>query len=186
VAIRMALLVALAASLLSSCDEGGGGGITIPESDGSPPTISFGVAEAGQGSGVTVDGGAGEKLTLRARTGSLNLAVTAKDPESGIQKVEIWMTKKTTRCQADDTCSMTGPGLASSPKFDSTEPQKSPGDTTAESSVLAQALDLPTEIGQFVPPPGGSFTVDLELWAVAVNHLGGRTQTARVTATWRE
>jgi hypothetical protein len=172
-------------ALIASCGGDGGGGITIPATDGSPPTISFAVAEAGQGGGVTVNGGADEKLDLRARTGSLNLAVTAKDSESGIQKVEIWLTKKTTRCDAD-VCSPAGPGLAGSPKFDSTEPQKSPGDTTAESSIVAEALNLSQEIGQASAPPNGSLTVELELWAVAVNHRGGRVETSRVTATWKE
>jgi len=174
--------------LAGSCSTSGssGGGITISQNDITAPELTFG---AGQPSGqnITVSaGGAGQNMNLTSKTGALNLLATAKDSESGVQAVEIWVNKKTTRVDANGIASTTGPGLLGKPTFDSTSAQKKPGETTAASSILAQALNLSTEIPQGSAPAGESRTVTLIMYAVAVNHLGGRTQTPELMATWSE
>lgn len=174
---------------LSSCNGGGGGGgggITIPQNDSTAPTLTLGSGQQG-GQNVTVSaGGSGQNMKLMSKTGSLNLLATAKDPESGIQTVEIWVNKETTFCDVNKICKKTGPGLLGKPTFESTSPQKKPGETTSDSSILAQALNLSTEIPQGSVQPGESRTVILTIFAVAVNHLGGRTQTPEIKATWSE
>jgi hypothetical protein len=125
-------------------------------------------------------------MKLTSRTGVLNLLVTAKDPESGIRTLEVWVNKKTTTCDAGGVCQTTAPGLQTKPRYENSSPQKNPGDTTPASSVIAQALDLSTEIGQTGVPSGGSLTISLILHAVATNHLGGRTQTPDLVATWSQ
>jgi hypothetical protein len=175
--------------LLIGCQppSGGGGGITIPQSDGSAPELSLGAGQQG-GQNVTVSaGGSPQNLQLISKSGSLNLLATANDPESGIQALEIWVNKVTTSCDlVNNICTQSGPGLLSSPMFESSSPQKQPGDTTAAGSILAQALDLSQQIPQGSVAAGHSRTVTLTIYAVAVNHLGGRTQTPEIKAVWSE
>ncbi len=175
---------------LSSCNGGGGGGggITIPQNDSTSPILTLGSGQQG-GQNVTVSGGGsgpGQNMKLTSKTGSLNLLATAKDPESGIQAVEIWVNGETTFCDANKICKKTGPGLLGKPTFESTSPKKNPGETTPDSSILAQPLNLSTMIPQGSVQPGESRTVTLIISAVAVNHLGGRTQTPEIKATWSE
>jgi hypothetical protein len=170
---------------LTACPPGpGSGGITVPQSDATPPQLSLGAGQP-NGQNVTVSSGGGDAtMNLNARTGVLNLLATANDPESGIQTVQIWIETKTTTCQAAGPCSSSGPGLNSQPTYESTSPAKHPGDSTSASSILAEALDLATTIPQGSAPSGGSLSVSLIMWAVAANNLGGRTQTPTLTATF--
>jgi hypothetical protein len=152
-------------------------GIQIAPSDDTPPTISLG---AGQGGGQNVSvsaGGSAQNMKLNARTGSLNLLATAADNETGIRALEIWMTRRTTTCN-ESTCTSQGPGIPGKPRFESTSDQMSPGETTASSSVLAQALDLSQEI------PQGATSVELVFFGRARNHLGGSSQTPSLKVTW--
>jgi hypothetical protein len=185
----MLIVAAVTFSSCNSCNSGGGGsggGITIAQSDSTAPTLTLGAGQSG-GQDVTVSaGGSAQNMKLTSKTGALNLLATAKDPESGVQIVEIWVGKKTTSCDANGICKTTGPGLLGKPTFESTSPQKKPGETAAESSIMAQSLNLSTEIPQGSVPAGQSLTVTLIIHAVAVNHLGGRTQTPELTATWSE
>jgi len=100
--------------------------------------------------------------------------------------VEIWVNSKKTTCNAAGLCTTTGPGLLGQPMFQSTVPKKNPGETAVESSILAQALDLTTNVPQGGPPAGGTLTFTLIINAVAKNHLGGQTRTPDVEATWKE
>jgi len=125
-------------------------------------------------------------MTLTNKTGVLNLLDAATDPESGADTLQIWVNEKTTTCDAAGLCKTTGPGLLGKPTFDSTSPQKKPGETTAASSILAQALDLTKEIPQGSVLGGGTLTVDLIIYARAVNNLNGQTLTPILTVTWSE
>jgi hypothetical protein len=171
--------------LIGVACNGPNGGIVIPASDSTGPTLALG---AGQPSGqnITVNaGGSGQNMQLISKSGVLNLVATANDPESGIQAVEIWVNKRTISCDANESCSIT-PTLQGIPMFESRSPQLNPGDTTAASSILAQALDLSREISQGSLSAGATLTVDISIYAVAVNHLGGQTRTPEIVATWRE
>ena len=178
--------VLLSAACSSCPSSGGGGGVTIPQSDSTAPSLSFGAGQPG-GQNVSVSaGGSAQAMTLVSKSGPLNLLATAKDPESGIQTVEIWVNKKVTNCNAANICTTTGPGLLGKPTYESASAKKNPGDQTPDSSILAEALDLSTEIPQGGVAAGASRVVTLEMYAVAVNHLGGKTQTPQISATWKE
>lgn len=188
--LNITLLAGILVLSLASC-QSSGGGITIAQNDSTAPTLTFGVGQpAGQSAGgqnVTVSaGGSAQTMKLTSKSGALNLLATAKDPESGIQAVEIWMNKKTTSCDAGGICTTNNPGLLGAPMFESTSPQKNPGQTTPDGSILLQAVNLSMEIPQASVLAGESLRVSLIFHAVAVNHLGGRTQTPEITATWSE
>ena len=131
-------------------------------------------------------GGAANSGTLISKTGSLNIAATANDPESGVQALEIWVSKKTTSCDANGICSTSGPGLLGQPRFQSTSPKKNPGEVTSAASTLLDVLNLSTEIPQGTISAGSSRAVDIIIQAVATNHLGGKAQTPSLTLTWSE
>jgi hypothetical protein len=176
-----------AALLLAACNpspSGGGGGITVPQNDASAPDLTLGVSQGNQTATVKSGGGAAA-MTLTAKTGSVNMLATAVDNESGVQNLQIWVERTITTCDAGGTCSGGNPGLLGSPAFGSSGPTTSPGQTTAASSIMAQAFDLTTAIPQ-TAVSSGTRTVKLDFWAVAVNHLGGKSQTTRVSATWKE
>jgi hypothetical protein len=192
VAPRLCLLLVLGLALgvMTGCGDGGsggGGGITIPQNDSTPPDFNLGVAEVKpNGPSIVVKpGGPDESLKLSAKTGTVNLLITAKDPESGVKETQMWISKTTTRC-AQNVCQTSGPGLLGSPSFKAGGQAKSPGETTAASSIHGESFDLAQEIPQAAPPPGSSLSVKLEFWAVAINHLGGRAETAKATLTWSE
>jgi hypothetical protein len=164
---------------------GGSGGITITQTDTSPPSLSLG---SGQQNGQDVSvksGGNGIKMTLIRKTGPLNLLVTGNDPESGIQKLEIWINKSTTTCATGGSCTNAGPGLLGNPAFEMVSPPKNPGDMTSESATMLQAFDLSAEIPQGNVSQG-TRTVVFTIYAVAVNHLGGKVQTPEIAVTWKE
>ncbi len=185
------LVVVLLLMLVGCSTSGGGssgGGITIVQNDSTPPTLTLGAGQPG-GQGVTVSaGGSGQKMKLTGKTGALNLLVTATDNESGVQAVEIRMYTRISVYDADTSSMSTPVESADHPAFESTSPQKKPGETTVASTIMAEALDLSKEIPQGSAWPGKTITVDLFIYAVAVNHLGGRAQTPEITveATWNE
>jgi hypothetical protein len=185
---RFSIILLLPLSACQQCTGGSsGGGITIAQSDGTPPTLSLGAGQPG-GQNVSVSvGGSAQNMKLTSKSGALNLLASAKDGESGVQALEIWVNKKTTRCDtATNLCSQTGPGLLAKPQFESTSPKKNPGETTPDASILADALDLSKEIPQAAPSAGNTLTVQLLFFARARNHLGGQAQTPQITATWSE
>jgi hypothetical protein len=163
------------------------GGITIPQNDGTPPQLSFGVGHQSPGSGnaSVSTGGADQTMQLTAKAGLLNLLATAKDPESGVQAVQIWMSRKQTTCSAG-ICSTAGPGLLGAPLHEMSSPKKNPGETASDASILAQTLDLSTVIPQSSVPAGSSRTVQLTFYAESSNHLGGQSKTPNLTVTWKE
>ncbi|MEV6305367.1 hypothetical protein AB0M02_38555 [Actinoplanes sp. NPDC051861] len=161
------------------------GGITIPESDGTGPTLTLQAAATASGgeSAAVSGGGSAQSMTLHAKTGHLNLAASAKDPESGIQSLEIWLIPTITRCEGDP-CSVSQPEVRD-PRFVSSVPQRSPGQQASEASIMLEALDLTAELTQ-TPPPGGSVTVEWRLSARAKNHLGTETRTPELKVTYRQ
>ncbi len=188
--LTVASATAALALVAASCDDGGGGGggVTIPQNDSTPPELTLQVSETTPGSqtvSVTTTGG-NQNLALQQATGTLNLVATAKDPQSGIQDTQIFLGKSSSSCDPV-SCSQSGPGLqVNMPKFSSPSPKKNPGDTTAASSILAQSLDLATELGPVGPPlpPGNSASRTLHLAARAFNHLNGQSNTFEVQATF--
>ena len=58
-----------------------------------------------------------------------------------------------------------GPALLGGPLSEASEPQKQPGDTTTETSLLADVVDLPTHVGS--APAGGTYVLKWEFWAEA-------------------
>lgn len=161
-----------------------GGGITIKPNDMTAPSLRLNIGQSGQQDVAVSGGGFGQRIKLERKTGNLNLLATAKDSESGIQTLEIWVAKTITSC-IEGICSTTGPVLGR-PMFESVSSPKSPGETTGESSLLAGALDLSKEIQQATIPTGDSLTVELRIHAKTVNHQGRQTQTPEITVLWME
>lgn len=177
-----ALLLVLS---MAGCPWNKSGGIMIKPNDMTPPSLTLDSGQAG-GQNVSVRaGGTGQNMSLSSKTGALNLLATAKDSESGIHALEIWVNKKTTFCDANGSCIRHAP-LLGRLAFESTSLQKNPGESSAESSILAQPLDLSKEIRQGTVPTGTSLRVELTIFAKAVNHQGGQTQTPEITVIWSE
>jgi dienelactone hydrolase len=173
---------------LSACDGGGGdGGITIPMSDRSPPELSLGAGVTGGGPNATVTTyGRDAALALRTKTGDLNLLASGKDSESGIRSLKIWMNETTGSCaSAAGPCSTRGPDLRDMPGFESTDPPKQPGEKASASSVMAQSLNLSSEIPG-AAPPGGSFSFRWDIYATSTNYLDGTSQTRTITVTYND
>jgi hypothetical protein len=166
---------------LSACNGGGGGDVTIPQSDGTPPSVSLQVAVVGSSSTTSVSsGGSAATLLLTSKTITLNISATAKDQESGIQALEIDVGNSiTVTCQAGGVCSQTGPGSVS-PFWSATNPQLNPGDRAVSSSIMLESLD-PAAKQLLHPaaqaPPGGSRTESFTISAKAKNQLGGMATT---------
>jgi hypothetical protein len=161
------------------CNPGGHstGGITIPQSDNSPPEASLQVAATvGTGEGSVSAGGSGTSFTISAKTGNLNIAATAKDPQSGVRELQVFMTKAVTVC-AGDLCSGGTHPAATQPVFASTGPTKAPGQQVSESSLLLNFIDLATQIPQAPPSPGHSRHTEFRFFVKATNYLGGTAQT---------
>jgi hypothetical protein len=164
----------------------GGGGVTVPQSDPTAPTVTLG---AGQPNGPNLSvsaGGSAQSGTLTHKTGPLNLLISANDPESGVQAVQIFYTSTVMSC---DPSGCSGPpthGQVGAPRFSSSSPQKSPGQTTAASSTLADVLDLVAEIPQPPVTAGNRRIVTLYLWGTARNNLGGTAKTPELVLTWTE
>ncbi len=185
--VPLVLAFTLASAVgLAGCPGSGSssGGITIPSSDSTKPTLSFGVGATDDANAkATVNaGGSDVTVTLTVKTGSLNLLATAKDPESGIQKLEIWWNETKTTCSGG-TCTKVGPALLGGPLSTASEPQKQPGDTTTASSLLADTVDLTTHIGS--APAGGTYDLVWEFWAEARNHLNGTVKSPTITVNTR-
>jgi dienelactone hydrolase len=182
----IALFAAIVLIALSACNGGGGdGGITIPTSDRSPPELSLGAGQTGGGPNAAVTTyGRDATLTLRTKTGDLNLVASGNDSESGIRSLKIWMSEATSRCVSPTgPCSNLGPTSHATPRFDSTDPPKQPGDKTSASSTMAQSLNLSSEI-QGAAPPGGSFSFRWDIYATSTNYLDGTSQTKQVTVRY--
>ena len=146
-------------------------------------TFGVGATDQATAKATVQQGGSGAAVALDVKTGSLNLAATAKDPESGVQSLEIWMQETETSCSGG-TCSQRGPALLGGPLSEAREPQKQPGDTTTETSILADVVDLPTHVGS--APAGGTYVLKWEFWAEARNHLGGTVKSPTITVTYDE
>lgn len=177
--------VVLLLSLAGCPQPSGSSGITIAQNDGTPPTLSLGAGQQGtQDVAVDVNGPAKNK-TLTSKAGKLNLFATARDPESGIQRLEIWVRKQEKSCDAAGACTVAAP-TPQNPRFEFTSPQKQPGETTAEARTMLQSLDLSAEIPQGSISPGALLKIDFELSAVAVNNRGRQSQTPLLTVSWME
>jgi hypothetical protein len=187
--LATALLMAL---LLVGCSNGGNGStpadaVTVDSGDSTPPTLQLSAAETGGGN-PQVDikpGDPAKTLQLRTKTESINLIATARDDESGVQRLQIWVGKRTLTCSGG-TCSPAGPGLQGAPRFQSTEPKQPAGAVVSRQKTLLAALVLRDEIPQTPPAPGTSRTVEIMISARAANHVDGEARTPNITARWTE
>lgn len=162
------------------------GDVTVPQSDSTPPTMSLQVAVEGSNSTTAVStGSAPATLSLTSKTVKLNIAATAKDADSGVQDLEIWIANQLkVRCESPTSCSTSGPGSASQPMWSSTSAKVSPGGLAVSSSILSESLD-PVATGLLhpaeQPPAGGSLTESFTIWVQATNQLGGTARTPDLT-----
>jgi hypothetical protein len=182
------VLVALAVSLTACEDTGppGPGRISVPRADASPPTVTLTArATAADGPRVAVrSSGIERRMTLRAKTGALELVATATDPESGVQAVEVWVSKFSSFC-GTATCTGGEPAVTA-PRFAWAAPSRHPGQTTAPGGTLPDALDLTREIPQGPLSPRQARSVRLTIWAKASNNLRGTTETPKLVARYDE
>jgi hypothetical protein len=123
------VLVALAVGLTACQDTGppGAGRTSVPSADASPPTVTLTAwATAADRPRVAVrSSGIERRMTLRAKTGALELVATATDPESGVQAVEIWVSKFSSFC-GTATCTGGEPAVTA-PRFAWAAPRRHPG-----------------------------------------------------------
>ena len=182
------VLVALAAGLTACQDTGppGAGRIRVPPADASPPTVTLTArATAAGGPRLAVrSSGTERRVTLRAKTGALELVATATDPESGVQAVEIWVSKFSSFC-GTATCTGGEPAVTA-PRVAWAVPRRHPGQATAPGGTLPGSLDLTREIPQGPLAPRQARSVRLTIWAKASNNLRGTTETARLVARYEE
>jgi hypothetical protein len=179
-------------AVLGGCSNGGGGGtptdgVTVDGNDSTPPTLQLSAAETGGGN-PQVDIKPGDQpktLQLRTKTESINLIATARDDESGVQRLQIWVSKRTIRCSGG-SCTPMGPGLEGAPRFQSTEPKQPAGAVVSRQNTLLGALVLRDEIPQASPGPGATLTVEIMISARAANHVDAEVRTPVITARWSE
>jgi hypothetical protein len=182
------VLAALAVGLTACQDPGppGAGRIGVPPTDASPPTVTLTAwATAADGPRLAVrSSGIERRMTLPAKTGALELVATATDPESGVQAIEIWVSKFSSFCS---TASCTGGEPAvTAPRVAWAVPRRHVGQATAPGGTLPGALDLTREIPQSPLAPRQARSVGLTIWAKASNNLRGTTETARLVARYDE
>jgi hypothetical protein len=184
----MLLLVALAVGLTACQDSGppAAGRIRVPRADASPPTVTLTAwATAAGGQPVAVHtSGIERRMTLRAKTGALELVATATDPESGVRSVEIWVSKFSSFC-GTATCTGGEPAVTA-PRVAWAVPRRHPGQATAPDGTLPGALDLTEEIPQGRLAPRQARSVRLTIWVKASNNLRGTTETPKLVARYDE
>ena len=164
--------------VLTGCPKGNG--ITVPNSDATPPGLTLGFSLEGvSGVGGTVTaGGQAQTVTLPQKTGNLSLLATATDQESGILSVGIFMEADVVRCVANSCTGPTSHGLWSTPNFVSNNAKVNPGSSGAVgSSILAQSVNLSTLITAAPANPGDKVITTIWLVAQAENQLNGTSWT---------
>lgn len=185
---KKAMILTAATGLLicSSCNScPNKGDITVPQTDATPPTVSLSVAVAGSNSTAGASsGGSAVTFTLGNKSVTLNIAATAKDPESGIQALEIDVGNQLeVICSSPSNCSSSGQGNVS-PMWSSSTPQVSPGNTGVSTSTLLESF-VPSAVGllhpQQQPPAGGTLTESFTISAKATNNLGASASTPDIT-----
>lgn len=191
IASKILIVIASLVVVAGTCSTDGGGSsgtITVPSSDGSPPELSLQVAatEAGGESAAVVNGGSIQRISLHTKTKGLNVAASAKDSQSGIQRVEIWVRVRTLLCKGDD-CTPVGEDKGTeAPRFVDENSPIEPGKSGAvESSVMFEFVDLTKEIVQSPAPGGSSRLVSLEIYVKGGNHLNGISSTPIIEATYK-
>jgi len=165
------------------------GGVTVPNTDPTPPSITLGFALEGSStvSGTVSVGGQTQTITLPQKTGKLSLLATGTDPDSGIQSVGIFMEADSQTCTSQGTCSGSlAHGLWSTPNFVSNSGKKNPGDTASPNSVLAESVDLTTLIKTSPVNPGDTVTTKIWVMGQAQNQLNATSQTAEGVAMFVE
>lgn len=172
--------------LLTGCGSSFGDTIIVVDNDSTHPLITLIVSQPGLHDASVSTGGLGQHLELVTNAGPLNMRVIGTDPESGVQKLEIWVSKKVTSCDSNQMCSMKGPLGSTKPTFELSLTQKLPGEETEKSSTLEAKFDLFKEISEAGIPAAEHGWVDFTFYAVAVNHMGGRIQSPNITARWEE
>jgi hypothetical protein len=168
---------------LSGCGGDNGDNVRIAETDGTPPIVELQVdPEFGANIGVS-SGGPNQTTTISRRTGKISLEASAKDSESGIRRLEIWLSTTTTICLPDQLCKqrIEDPGQ---PLFEVDFGQKNPGDSTPRTDHLLRELEVEPYLGASPPPPGGTRSVKFEFHATATNHLAGKASTSFAFVTF--
>jgi hypothetical protein len=181
------VLVALTVGLTACQQAGppGAGRLSVPDADPSPPTVTLTAwTTAASGPRVAVRSGFPRRMPLRAKTGTVQLVATATDAESGVQAVELWVSKFSSFCSTA-TCTGGEPAVTA-PRLVWAVPRRHPGQPTAPSGTLPGALDLTREIPQGPLAPGQARSVRLTIWAKASNNLGGTAETAKLVAHYDE
>jgi hypothetical protein len=152
--------------------------ITIVEDETYPITVLH-AAQSGSGPTIVMDGehtstGFWDKdVTLKRPPTAINLVLSAEDDESGIWKLEIWVTVDTKVCEgvAGLPLSCTSSSVTNgygSPRFQAKEPQLSPGDVDSKIEVLVAALD---NVAPRAPQsPGSTASATIDISGVAYNH----------------
>ena len=169
--------------LMAACQPFAPSSVIVPQSDGSPPAISLAISQEGIQSLSVSSGGAEQSMTLVSKTAPLAVVVTASDAESGIQAVEVWISKRSSIYDANGNCLLPAPEERKA--FESVVAKKNTGETTSTSSLMLQSMNLVQEI-QVNPAPGETITVAITIYAIAVNHAGVHTQTPNLVAIWQE
>jgi hypothetical protein len=182
------VVVALAVGLTACARTGppGDGRVSVPRADASPPTVTLTAwATAADGARVEVrSGGSERRMRLRAKTGALKLVATAADPQSGVQAVEVWVSKFSSFC-GTATCTGGEPAVTA-PRFAWAAPRRHPGQATAPDGTLPDALDLTREIPQGPLAPRQARSVRLTIWVKASNNLRGTAETPKLIARYDE
>ncbi len=154
----------------------GGNAKPIPQADSTAPAVQLFVGF--RNTEVNATAGNTVQLTLPASTGTVNLTALARDPQSGIHNLSIYVGTTTTTCSPN--CSGGPPGLPGKPSFEKEQPAKSPGQTITDDQLQLQgSLSLASEIPQGPLGPGiASRTTVIEVTAQADNNVGGRAHAA--------
>ena len=161
------------------------GDLTVPQTDATPPTVSLSVGVVGSNSTTTTaSGGSAVTLTLGNKTVTLNIAATAKDPESGVQALEIDVGNQIEKiCTGPSQCSGGSMGNVS-PMWTSSTPAVSPGGSGVSTSTMLESF-VPSSVGllhpQQQPPAGGTLTESFTISAKATNNLGASASTPEIT-----
>ena len=158
----------------------------MPRTDASPPTVTLTAwTTAVHGPRVAVrTGGVERRMTLRAKTGALELVATATDPESGVRAVEVWVSKFSSFC-GTATCTGGEPAVTA-PRVAWAAPRRQPGQPATTGGTLPAALDLTREIPQRPLAPRQARSVRLTIWVRASNDLGATAESPRLVARYEE
>jgi hypothetical protein len=170
-------VLAAAMGVMTACQPPSGP--VVAATDSTPPIASLSLSHTPSGSASSGD------LKLLTKSGPLYFSAVGRDPETGIQDVQIWVSVKSSFCDAE-SCTGDSGGLIGAPRWTSTSPKKNPGEPMSETSLLLEWVELGTALYQGRLMPGESQFTKWTAHAVVKNNLGMTTTTGDVTATFFE